>query len=341
MPQRSYTADLIKGIAVILMIQVHIMELFATPEIFESQFGKVLLFLGGPLCAPIFMVVFGYYIASSQKPLKQLLFRGVQIFLAGMLLNLALNANLFWHVYMGKIELDSMPYIFGVDILQLAGISLIITSFLRAILNKSVIITMGLSFLSAYIGLLLIEVTNPEMSEPNKYIISYFAGITHWSYFPLFPWFAYPLLGYAFFQFNNQFDVQKMLKPSVTIILGVLYIAFLALSLNYAINISSNLQEYYHHGILFFVWIVVFLIMYSLTLHEIAHIKTDNLLSKYIRWLGEKVTFIYVIQWIIIGNTATLIYRSIDSPILLSLSFLGVLLLSSLLTWGTQKIKKL
>lgn len=341
MLQRSYTADLLKGIAVILMIQVHIVELFATPEIFESQFGKVLLFLGGPLCAPIFMVVFGYYIASSQKSTKQLLFRGVQIFLAGMLLNLALNANLFWHVYMDKMKVDILPYTFGVDILQLAGISIISIAFLRKLLNSSLIITLGLSFLSAYLGNSLISFAQLGAGEPIQYILSYFSGITHWSYFPLFPWFAYPLLGYAYFQFNNRFDVQKMLKPSVTIILGVLYIAFLALSLNYAIKFSSNLQEYYHHGILFFVWTVMFLIMYSLTLHEIAHIKTDNLLSRYIRWLGEKVTSIYVIQWIIIGNTATLIYRSIDSLILLSLSFIGVLLLSSLLTWGVQKIKKL
>ena len=91
MTNRSQTPDLLKGIAVVLMIQVHIVELFATPEIFESQMGKILLFLGGPLCAPIFMVIFGYYIAATKKTTSKLLARGVRIFLAGMLLNIGLN----------------------------------------------------------------------------------------------------------------------------------------------------------------------------------------------------------------------------------------------------------
>lgn len=339
MPQRSHTADLLKGIAVILMILVHIVELFATPEIFESQFGKMVLFLGGPLCAPIFMVVFGYYLASSQKTILTLLWRGVQLFLAGMLLNFALNGNLFWHVYTGKMKVDILPYAFGVDILQLAGIALIGIAFLRKLLNKSLIITLVVSFLSAYIGQALVEAWSPPTYENTQYIIAYFLGIAHWSYFPLFPWLAYPLLGYAFFQFNQKFDIKKILKPSVTIILGVLYLAFLALSLNYAIELTANLQQYYHHGILFFLWTLVFLTMYSLTWHEFVQLFPDNFLIRFILWLGENVTFIYVVQWIIIGNTATLFYRKIDSISLLIISFLGVLLFSSFLAFGKQKLK--
>ena len=67
MANRTQTADLLKGIAVILMIQVHIIELFANHTIFNSDYGKLLLFLGGPLVAPIFSILFGYFIASSKK----------------------------------------------------------------------------------------------------------------------------------------------------------------------------------------------------------------------------------------------------------------------------------
>ena len=57
---RIKTADLLKGIAAILMIQVHIIELFATNDISESTAGKFLLFLGGPAVAPVFIILLGY-----------------------------------------------------------------------------------------------------------------------------------------------------------------------------------------------------------------------------------------------------------------------------------------
>ena len=49
---RNGTADLLKGIAVLLMIQVHIMEQLAEYDLFNSRFGEISLFLGGPACAP-------------------------------------------------------------------------------------------------------------------------------------------------------------------------------------------------------------------------------------------------------------------------------------------------
>ena len=67
MQARTQTADVLKGIAVLLMIQVHIIELFATDEIYNSNIGKILLFFGGPPVAPIFMILFGYFIFLLPK----------------------------------------------------------------------------------------------------------------------------------------------------------------------------------------------------------------------------------------------------------------------------------
>ena len=64
---RTQTADVLKGIAILLMIQVHLVELFVTNEISESRVGNVLLFLGGPPVAPIFMTVFGYFVLPRIK----------------------------------------------------------------------------------------------------------------------------------------------------------------------------------------------------------------------------------------------------------------------------------
>ncbi len=45
--ERKPLPDVLKGIAVILMIQVHIMELLMLPAVYNSSFGYISLFLGG------------------------------------------------------------------------------------------------------------------------------------------------------------------------------------------------------------------------------------------------------------------------------------------------------
>src|ERR1035437_8992996 len=139
MMPRTQTADLLKGIAVLLMIQVHIIELFASEGIYNSSIGKVLLFLGGPPVAPVFMLIFGYFIAASKKTSGQLIVRGLKIIGLGMLLNFALNSNLIISVSKGLLKIDLLPYIFGVDILQFAGISIIIIAIFKKAIGKSVI----------------------------------------------------------------------------------------------------------------------------------------------------------------------------------------------------------
>ncbi|MBU2466561.1 MAG: DUF1624 domain-containing protein, partial [Bacteroidetes bacterium] len=77
--QRLLLPDLLKGIAVVLMIQVHLTELFARPAFFDSVAGKVSLFLGGPAAAPVFMAVMGYFLAWKAVSSKNLFLRGIKL----------------------------------------------------------------------------------------------------------------------------------------------------------------------------------------------------------------------------------------------------------------------
>jgi uncharacterized membrane protein len=80
MTVRTQTPDLLKGIAVLLMIQVHIIEVFASQTISSSAIGKFLLFLGGPMVAPVFAFFLGYFLMDSKKTSQQLIVRGLQLF---------------------------------------------------------------------------------------------------------------------------------------------------------------------------------------------------------------------------------------------------------------------
>ena len=178
MINRTQTADLLKGIAAILMIQVHIIELFATQNIFNSNIGKILLFCGGPPVAPVFIIIFGYFIAASKRSTTQLIVRGLKIIFLGLFLNIALNFNLIISVSKGKFNIDIWPYIFGVDILPLAGLSLIIIALLSFMwrMNRSFnfFLLIGVVLFSAFLGSFLLDYSTEQ--PLLKYVFSTFYG---------------------------------------------------------------------------------------------------------------------------------------------------------------------
>ena len=334
---RTQIADVLKGIAVLFMIQVHIVELFADNLFYTSYLGKILLFMGGPPVAPVFVLLFGYFIAKSQKTTKQLVIRGLKIIGLGIFLNIALNFNLILSVYNGLYEIDLWPYIFGIDILQFAGFSIIVIAMFKKVLQKNLVFTVLCIFIVAFLGQFLLNFI-PE-NIILKYISALFYGSTHWSYFPLFPWLGYLLAGIAFYKIQKNYDLSILIKPKFLISITVLFLVFIVLTINYAISISSNLPLYYHHTILFMLWVFLFLAFYSLFINEINKLIGDTMLFKYLKWLGKNVTLIYVIQWIIIGNLATTIYKTISNPLNLLFYFIGILILSSGVGYLLLKIK--
>jgi hypothetical protein len=310
-PQREGTADLLKGIAVIFMIQVHIMEQFVAPDIYGSFIGKVSLFLGGPFCAPVFMAVMGYFLACSKRPFFYSIKRGIFLFLGGILLNTLRSTHLLILIGTGEKNLDPWAYIFGADILTLAGLSMILTGILRLLFRENswlyIVTTLSIAALSPWIGRHL------PSTGTFGFVVAFLWGTLPWSYFPVFPWLSYVLAGYVFsllVRQNKVFQKIDLKKQYVYFIPGWI---FIFLSLPYASGITGHLdgpEGYYHHGIVFFLWILLFMISYTvlIRLAEIYYHETSFL--GIVKWIGQKVTLIYVIQWIIIGNIAPLIYKS-------------------------------
>ena len=301
---RNRTADLLKGLAVIFMIQVHLVELFATADIYVSWIGKISLFLGGPPAAPVFMVVMGYYFAMSKRTMKGGVIRGLKLILLGFLLNVGLNLHLFIKIVNGSIVTSPWPYLFGVDILFLAGLSLIILSIVKHYFKLKL---WPYVILLAFVFIVQIFDSSARQTGVLAYFKAYFMGDSiWWSYFPLIPWLAYPTAGFIFYIIKNQVDVSyKNYRSYLMLFSGIITIIFIS----YGINISAELSEYYHHGILFFLYTSCFLIFYAIGVEMITHME-GTWLSKWIEWLGIHVTAVYVIQWLLIGNIATAIYKT-------------------------------
>jgi uncharacterized membrane protein len=304
---RNSLADLLKGLAVVFMVQVHLMELFASPDIYNSAWGKASLFLGGPPAAPVFMAVMGYFIASSQKPALQGFYRGVKLIFWGLLLNIGINLHLFLHIFTGDSQLNPLEYIFGADILFLAGFSMILIVILKKLCKENIIFWGFGAILTVAISQFFSSTITD--SEPWKYILALLCGNYTWSYFPIFPWLAYPLAGYIFYL--SQDKINGFLKAkNKRLILLIISCIILLFTLNKAIDISWNLPQYYHHGLLFFLWIVLFLSLYVALLSYFLKLAQFSQIQKFLCWCGKNVTALYIFQWLIIGNLATWLYKS-------------------------------
>jgi uncharacterized membrane protein len=333
---RNTIADLLKGLAVLFMIQVHIIELFASPNQYSSHYGFISLFLGASPVAPVFMIVLGYYLSESKKTTKQLIVRSSLLFGLGLLLNLGLNFNLICSVISGKYEINLLPFIFGVDILLFAGLACLFISILKKQLHAN--------YLIAVLCILLFPIMASYLSTFSfqlpalNYVSAFFIGNTEWSFFPFFTWISYPLVGFVLNTINQKYDLQNRITAKLRIAILLIVSCFTVFTFNYSSAITSQLQLYYHHTILFFAWTLLFLSGYYCFVIQLYQWFSSTKIISYIAWVGKNVTYIYCIQWLIIGNVATEIYKTLTSIPLLMLCTLGVILVSSGITYGLQKI---
>ena len=306
--ERNEMADLLKGFAVIFMILVHSFEKFLNLNYYDGWINKIVLLLGSIPAAPVFMVVMGYFVWFSKKKLNQLVLRGVTLIFLGLILNLLLNLNLIIKTLAGKLDVNIFHYIFGVDILFLAGISLILLSLIKFVKHPKTVTFIVFFAFSILIGF---NLSFEPTYTINDYFLSFFTKTTKWSYFPIIPWFIYPLFGFMWAQ-NKK--LLKYFNPSFLwrIFLIFVYIVFIISSFNYLIDISNNLENYYNHDIKFVYYTFLFICGYWLILKQLNYYFNNFIIIKYVRYLGKNVTLIYFIQWIIIGNLSTELYGKLS-----------------------------
>lgn len=315
--KRDILPDFAKGFAILFMIQVHIMELFIYPN--ELSFiQKISMFLGGPPVAPVFMFIMGYFLYSSKVTSKKLIIRGYGLIIIGFLINIGINLNLFYHYFFKSYQIEPMNFFFGVDILFLAGLSIIIIAIIKLIKKSEILIFLILIILVLFFNhFFLPPVFN---STFLKYLFAYIWSNESWSYFPLIPWIIYPVAGYLYRALITEKIKSEILKYRYYII--SVWVIFIIITFSYSSNISFYLSVYYHHNILFVFYNFCFLLGYFLFLNEIIIFSAKSAIVKLICWCGSQVTSMYIIQWLIIGNIATFIYQTQKEIYFLPLVFL-------------------
>jgi surface polysaccharide O-acyltransferase-like enzyme len=326
--------DLLKGFAVFLIVPVHILEKFIDFPGRESLFGKILLLFGGPVAVPLFMMIMGYFVAMSKKSVAQNMLRGVLIFILGIFLNIGLNFHLLLKIWTEGWKFDPLQAIFGVDIFYLAGLSIIILSVLKTIKYGQQWIALALilfvSGSTSYFNEIL-------MVTDRNYILPFIGGEYSWSYFPLFPWLAYPLIGFLFVKMEPKIRefIQKQKTISIAI-LSIILILVLAFSKS-GFATTINLPEYYHHTFPFFVWTLGVDVLWVMLLWLVVQKFSEFPVFVFLRWLGKNITAFYIIQWLIIGNIATAIYQTKELSVY-GYWFAAIFLITIGTTWTYEKV---
>ena len=296
--KRLLLPDVLKGLAVILMIHAHIMEQIVNPGMFEGLPGKIAMNIGVFPGAAVFMLVMGYFTGYSSAGSGHIIKRGFVIFGGGILLNIALSISyIIRFIQTGYPELIPTA-IFGVDILLLAGLSLIIIGGLKKHSSNPLLwmaLALAVAAVTPWVNSLI------DSLESAKYITAFVGGTAKWSYFPLFPWLAYPLAGAGVYFAG--FKWWPKLKPAVKWGIGFVLLAGSAIGYPMAFNTATDLAAHYHHGILYFLWSSIFVLLLVFILDRVR-IEDYPLGTAFLSFTGHEVTLIYIIQWIIIGNLA-------------------------------------
>jgi hypothetical protein len=309
MIKRFPLPDLLKGFAVFLIVPVHILETFIDYPGRESLFGKTLLVLGGPVAVPIFMMIMGYFVALSKKGIWQNIFRGILIFMIGILLNIGLNFHLLLKIKFEGLRFDPLQAIFGVDIFYLAGLSIIILALMKTIKTGRQWIVLSM--------ILFVSVTTSYFNEilmvtDRNYLLPFIGGGYSWSYFPLFPWLTYPLVGFLFQQKEAGIRVfiEKNKIATITVLISVVVpVVFFH---QFGIETTIDLPQYYHHEFWFILWTLGVDILWVSVAWFVVKKFIEFPVFVFLRWLGRNITVFYIVQWLIIGNIATAIYQTQD-----------------------------
>ncbi|MEN9567064.1 MAG: hypothetical protein RLZZ69_2260, partial [Cyanobacteriota bacterium] len=180
------------------------------------------------------------------------------------------------------------------DILQLAGISLMIMSILRRyIKNYWLILAIASVILLIAPCLWGLKSGQPVIDE----VLNLFWGAENKAYFPVFPWLSFPLLGMFLGSFlANSQELNRTFKQ-----IGLIGLPLTSIGLVISFtNPSYHFGDYYHPAQGGMIYMIGFVMFWLWICNEIVNnFPRNKLLRLFDRW-SKDVTSIYFIQWCII-----------------------------------------
>jgi uncharacterized membrane protein len=308
--------DLARGLAIAFMVAVHVLGHYGDDASWTSPLGAAVIVLGGPTAAPVFMFLMGASLAFSRRASAGgIARRGLWLLFLAYTLNVlrgALPASL--GLVTGYVtEADIWPYTVPtlltlVDIHQMAGLALLVIAGLVALATatRGVVGAAGVDLRPVLVGLaIVVGLASPVLwgVATGNGALDLAAALlwgTDWNvFFPLFPWLAYPLLGFAYGRtLVTRPDRRRFVRRMGLVGVAVMAVGAAVIVAGYG---AIGVEDYWRQrpGILL---AIVGLVLAWLALADVvvSRVRPNAVFDRLYAW-SARVTPMYCIHWILIG----------------------------------------
>ncbi len=194
--------DFHRGLVLLIMIEVHVVNAFMNPALKATWWYPILLFING-LVAPSFLFISGFaFVLASDKKLPDFRKFGTafwkQLSRIGLILLVGYSLRVpFFSLKrtLHEANADQWAAFFSVDVLQTIAVGLLIIFLLRLIIKSDVVyryLMLGITFL---IGVITPWLWGHDFQQHFHPIIANYFNPMHLSLFPLFPWMGFLTAG--------------------------------------------------------------------------------------------------------------------------------------------------
>jgi Predicted membrane protein len=309
---RQPEVDMAKAVVIFFLASIHVFVECTSEEGLSSGipyfFDSV---LGGPWAAPMFIFSMGIGLAYSRHNTPSLIAkRGIGLLLLGVIHNTMryLIPSLFGYAITGNrvFYIERLPYLFfGNDILQFAGIAMLLMALLRKI-NLS-----GLSIVIVSIVLNVVAMifNNVNLGNPVLNILmGHFIGTVDGSVeemiksdFPLFIWFIMYAVGYLFGNALKRMRNKKKFYLIISIPCAIAVMIALPYEYFHEFGMMGGPADdvFYHAN--FFDMILCIANQFAMLgiYYLISRFLPVNVMDR-ISQVSKNVTIVYFIQWILV-----------------------------------------
>jgi uncharacterized membrane protein len=194
--------DLLRGWALIVMIEVHVFNTFILPALKTTPWFHVLNFING-LVAPSFTFISGFvFLLASQKKLDSFRSYGSAFWKQLGRIGMVWTTGYFLHLpffsfrrMITETTHEGWLNFYQVDVLQCIAFGLLVLFISRLVITKSKTYRIFLFSSALFVVLATIAVWNYDFLNFIPAPIAAYINGVHYSLFPLFPWLAFMLFG--------------------------------------------------------------------------------------------------------------------------------------------------
>lgn len=304
MSSRIRAFDLARGIATFLMIIIHVLTFYGSPEVQQGLFAKTIDFLLSWPSASLFVFLMGILVAySDNQNLAVGLRRSFSLIALGYLLNLlretiptwlSLEMGLVTYEQLGKYTPLNGLLVTGV--LQFSGVAFAVCITLKHFVpNPKIWLAAALAIV---FGSPFLWDIQTGISSMDHFLKLFWGNKEYGAIFPVFPWLAYPIIGMAFGSyFKQSSNPQKAFTHSLLAGFSLIIVGCLITLTNIDYHTADHLRH--GPGIIIVITGCVFVWLW-LCQQLIKKTGANRCFDLFYFW-SKNVTEFYFIHWLFVG----------------------------------------